>query len=342
MIDVQALLAPVSDDAPSGPDLEYDSEFIELDTASRGKAEQQFGDTVIPAEEPQWRDVASRAESLLRRTKDLRVAVLAARAATRMDNIEGLAAGLELIKELTERYWDTLHPDLDHEDNDDPTMRLNALGPLADPESFLRDVRSAYLVVSSQHGRVAVRDILIAENKLPAGPDETPMTSVQIVGIAQAVASENPAPLQAALTCVGHVKALEAFLSDKGVITQAPELRPLRDMLQAAANVASEALKATGAGGEEVAGEGGEAGEAGATGEGAPKRISGQILSRDDAIRVLENVCKFIEQSEPSNPAPLLIRRAQRLMSRNFMEIMQDLAPESVDTIKKLAGLEEL
>jgi type VI secretion system protein ImpA len=338
VIDVQALVAPISDDAPSGPDLEYDPEFVELETVSRGKAEQQFGDTVIPAEEPEWRDVASRAESLLGRSKDLRVGVLAARAATRMDQIEGLSAGLELIKELTERYWDTLHPDLDHDDNDDPTMRLNALAPLADPETFLRDVRGVYLVASPQHGRVAVRDILIADNKLPAAADETPMGATQIAGIVQAAGAENPQPLQAALTALEHLKALESFLSDKGVTSQAPDLRPLRDMLQSAAKVATEALRASGG---EVEGGEGEAAEGGEAGEGAPKRISGQILTREDAIRVLENVCKFIEQSEPSNPAPLLIRRAQRLMSRNFMEIIQDLAPESVEQIKKLAGLEE-
>jgi type VI secretion system protein ImpA len=336
VIDVQTLLAPISDDAPSGPDLEYDPEFVELESVSRGKLEQQFGDTVIPAEEPEWRDVAARAEALLGRSKDLRVAILATRAATRMQNVEGLATGLELIKELTERYWDTLHPDLDHEDSDDPTMRLNALGPLADPETFLRDVRSAYLVSSPQHGRVAIRDILIAENKLPAGPDDT-MTGPQISGIVQAVAAENPLPLQASLACVQHVKALESLLTDKGVITQAPDLRPLLDMLQVTANVSTAALRASGAEGDygdadAAAGEGGQEGRA---------RVPGQITSREDAIRVLENVCKFIEQSEPSNPAPLLIRRAQRLMSRSFIEIIADLAPESVAQIQKLAGLEQ-
>jgi type VI secretion system protein ImpA len=56
---------------------------------------------------------------------------------------------------------------------------------------------------------------------------------------------------------------------------------------------------------------------------------------------VLENVCKFIEQSEPSNPAPLFIRRAQRLLSRSFLEIIQDLAPDSLGQIQKLAGIEE-
>jgi type VI secretion system protein ImpA len=337
VIDVQSLVTPISDDAPSGADLEYDPDFVELETLARGKSEQQFGDTVIPAEEPDWRNIAARSEALLGRSKDLRVAIHATRAATRMFNIEGLASGLELIKELTERFWDNLHPDLDHDDSDDPTMRLNALGPLADPETFLRDVRSAYLVSSPQHGRVAVRDILIAENKLPAAADDTVMTPPQIVAIAQAVATENPQPLQAALACVAHVKALESLLSDKGVITQAPDLRPLLDVLQCAAGVSTAALRASGADGADADTEGG-----GAESEGGARRISGQIQTRDDAIRVLENVCKFIEQTEPSNPAPLLIRRAQRLMSRNFMEIIQDLAPESIDQIKKLAGLEEI
>ena len=335
MIDVQSLLAPVSDDAPTGADLEYDPEFAELESSSRGKAEQQFGDTVIPAEEPEWRNVAAAAESLLGRTKDLRVAILAARAATRMHNVEGLASGLELIRSLTETYWDNLHPDLDHEDNDDPTMRLNALAPLADPETFLRDVRSACLVASPQHGRVTVRDILIAENKLPAGPDDT-MSSAQILGIVQSVGAENPQPLQAAIACVEHVKALESFLSDKGVITQAPDLRPLLDMLQTTASVSNQALRASGQGEPDAEGE-----AAGAEGEPGVRRAPGQIATREDAIRVLESVCKFIEQTEPSNPAPLLIRRAQRLMGSNFMEIMKELAPESVSQIQKLAGLEE-
>jgi type VI secretion system protein ImpA len=331
VIDVEALLAPISDEAPSGADLEYDPEFTELETAARGKSEQQFGDTVIAAEEPDWRDVGVRAEALLARSKDLRVAILAARAATHMHEIVGLASGLELIKELTTRYWDTLHPDLDHEDGDDPTMRLNALGPLADPESFLRDVRSTYLVASPQHGRVSLRDVLVADGKLPAGP-EGAMSPVQIGGIVQAIAAENPAPLQASLACLAHAKALESFLGEKGVLTQAPDLRPLIDMLQAAAAVSAVALRVDdGAGGE---------GEESAPGEGGRARVPGQIQSREDAIRVLENVCKFIEQSEPSNPAPLLIRRAQRLMSRNFMEIIQDLAPESLGQIQKLAGLE--
>jgi type VI secretion system protein ImpA len=333
VIDVEALLAPISEEAPSGPDLEYDPDFTELEIAARGKSEQQFGDTVIAAEEPDWRDVSTRANALLARSKDLRVAILAARAATRMENVVGLEKGLELIAGLTSKYWDSLHPDLDHDDGDDPMMRLNALAPLADPETFLRDGRSSYLAASPQHGRVSLRDVMVADGKLPAGP-EGAMTASQISGIAQAVADDDPAPLRASLGCVVHVKALEAFLGEKGVLTQAPDLRPLIEMLQAAAAVSAAALHVDDGSGA------GEDGESGAAGEGGA-RAPGQIRSRDDAVRVLESVCKFMEQSEPSNPAPLFIRRAQRLITLNFMELIQELAPESLAQIQKLAGLEE-
>ena len=58
-------------------------------------------------------------------------------------------------------------------------------------------------------------------------------------------------------------------------------------------------------------------------------------------MRALDAVCKFYERTEPGNPAPLLIRRAQRLMHKSFVEIMQDLAPESLGTIRNIAGLKD-
>jgi type VI secretion system protein ImpA len=60
--------------------------------------------------------------------------------------------------------------------------------------------------------------------------------------------------------------------------------------------------------------------------------------TREDVIRILDNVCDWLQRHEPTNPAPLLIRRAQRLMTKNFMEIIRDLVPEGVDQVEKLAG----
>ena len=65
-----------------------------------------------------------------------------------------------------------------------------------------------------------------------------------------------------------------------------------------------------------------------------------EIQSRADAVRMLEKICEFIEKTEPANPAPLFIRRGQRLMTKNFVEIMQDLAPDSLNQLKQITGLE--
>jgi type VI secretion system protein ImpA len=96
---VETLLAPVSEDAPCGGDLEYDPAFTALEAAAQGKPEQQFGDTVIAAVEPEWPAVAEQALALLRRTKDLRPAVLLARAATHVQGLEGLQIGRASCRE---------------------------------------------------------------------------------------------------------------------------------------------------------------------------------------------------------------------------------------------------
>jgi type VI secretion system protein ImpA len=49
-------------------------------------------------------------------------------------------------------------------------------------------------------------------------------------------------------------------------------------------------------------------------------------------------VCEWLERNEPSNPAPLLIRRSQRLMTKSFIDIIRDLVPDGLSQVEKLAG----
>ena len=63
--------------------------------------------------------------------------------------------------------------------------------------------------------------------------------------------------------------------------------------------------------------------------------LVGQATRRQPGI-LLEYV-----RGHPSaltNPAPLLIRRSQRLMSKNFIDIIRDLVPDGLNQIEKLAG----
>jgi type VI secretion system protein ImpA len=68
------------------------------------------------------------------------------------------------------------------------------------------------------------------------------------------------------------------------------------------------------------------------------RATGGEIRSREDAVRALDLVCGYLERAEPSNPAPLLIRRAQRLMNMTFVDIVKDLMPDSLSQLQRLAG----
>ncbi len=75
-------------------------------------------------------------------------------------------------------------------------------------------------------------------------------------------------------------------------------------------------------------------GAAVATVQGVP----GEINSRDEAMRVLDKVSDYFVRHEPSSPVPMLIRRAKRLVSKNFMEIVRDLAPDGLPQVEKIRG----
>ena len=67
-LDVDKLLEPVSDDLPSGEDLEYDEQFGALERTAEGKPGHVMGDEEIPPEPPKWDEVSDAALELLGRT----------------------------------------------------------------------------------------------------------------------------------------------------------------------------------------------------------------------------------------------------------------------------------
>ncbi|MEO8153270.1 MAG: type VI secretion system protein TssA [Rhizobacter sp.] len=326
---VEDLLASLGDDAPCGADLEYDADFLALNEASRGKPEQQFGDTVIAAQEPDWRVVNEQASGLARRTRDVRIAVMLARAGARLQGVAAYASALSLIAGLLERYWDRVYPTLDADDNNDPTMRLNALAPLVDVDGGLADLRAA--VIGASRPPLTVRQIELAAGKAEPRPDEKVPTLEGVVSAIQAAEAQNAGVLQALKQLHAEVMRIEAVLGDKVGSAQGPELRPLRVLAQTLANVA---IQAEGGAALSDAADGSQDAAPGS----APRAAPGSMQSREDVVRMLDRACEWLERHEPANPAPLLIRRAQRLIGKNFLDIIRDLAPAGIDQVHNIAG----
>ena len=58
-------------------------------------------------------------------------------------------------------------------------------------------------------------------------------------------------------------------------------------------------------------------------------------------IRALDAVAEFFRKSEPSSPIPLFVERAKRLVSKNFLEVLADVAPDALPQARSAGGLRE-
>jgi type VI secretion system protein ImpA len=335
---MQAMLTAISESSPCGPNLEYDPYFVALETMARGKEEQQLGDNITPAEQPDWGAVRQQAESLLMRSKDVRVVVLLVRALVRVNNLSGLRDGLRILQGLLERYWDHLHP-IDPDDPDDFTYRLNALALLGDVNALLLDVRCALVVETGPHGRVSVRDILVAAGRLQPAKGETVLSQTQIESAIAAAMLQDRGKIDAARDSLEAVNAIYSLLSDKVGTERASDLRPLSSMLKLVMQACNNATSTPSSASQESSITESRSDVAGPSNK--KSSAAAEIQSREDATRALDAVCEFYEIAEPGNPAPLLIRRAQRLINKSFVEIIQDLAPDSLSQIRNIAGLKD-
>lgn len=326
MTNIDELLHPATSSPPCGPEMTYAPEFLALEQAARGKLEQQYGDTIIPAEDPDWQAVENSAAQLLRQSKDMRIAGLLCRSWTNTAGLHGLAQGLALMAALLEQYWDHLHP---MAEDDDYFMRMNAIAILNDVAGLLRELRQTEFVRST-FGNFTVRDaeVLARGQRAESNPQ---LTTEQLrLGMDDALKRDDPR-----LTALPQAKAslqkIAQLCADKLPSHQHPDLGNIQALIALLADLVpqrgatTDALEPTQEAGTPTA-------------HSIHRAESAEIRTRDDAIRQLVKIAEFLESTEPTNPASLLIRRSARLMGMGFIDILRELAPQSLQQIEVITG----
>jgi type VI secretion system protein ImpA len=347
MIDIGSLVAQVSPESPCGENLEYDPLFGEMERAATGKPEQQFGNTVIPAEEPKWRDVQKLAIELLARTKDLRVATELARAELATNGLPSFTSALELIRGYIEQYWEHVHPQLDPDDGNDPAFRVNILESLCDDAKTVRLLRSTPLVSSRTFGRFNLRDVAVADGEIAAGAGVTePPDWAKINAAFEESSVDDLKSNSIAVTAaIEHLNAIQRAFAAAVGSGNGVNFRQLLANLQSADKVYTSQLARKGVTvvAEEAAADSGDSNEAGGSGSATagPMRLTGTITTREDVLLALQKITEYYAQYEPSSPLPLLLQRCKRLVSATFLEIIQDLAPDVLSQISAMGGPQE-
>jgi type VI secretion system protein ImpA len=340
--DDPALLEPISADAPCGKSLE------DTDTLAAFDAYQLWGQTSLeppPKEDgepvrkevrksdrpPDWGEIRDEALSALRISKDLRLLTYLGAAVLRTEGIPSFVRTLSIASHWLAVYPTQVYPVID----EDALFRQNALNGFADPVAVIDGLRRSPLISNRQHGRFSLRDLEIASGQTtPVGDEPRP----------------DPKQIEAAFgaTAIDELKALvEAFdgaLAALGAMdaamrtTSGGEFVPSFDALSAqfkkmATYVRAQIAAHPSATPAEAGGMSSEAGS-GAVAVGA-------IRSRQDAIRALEAAAEFFRRNEPSSPIPLFLERAKRLVSKDFLEVLADVAPDALPQARSAGGLRD-
>jgi type VI secretion system protein ImpA len=351
VINVESLLKPISADMPCGENLRWDRRFLELERLAEGKEETQFS----AAEEPNWREVRDVCVEVFARGKHLRSGVLLTLAAVRMEGLLGLRDGLKLLQGLLEQYWDQVYPQLDVEDNNDPTERVNSLAPLAtamatygDKIKLLDRVYEAPLCDSRQFGKFSLKDVAIAAGTLSAPPDDgsgKPLPTMPVIDSAFAETDKEvlEAIALAAEEGAEALKAMDGVFVAKCGSGVGPDLKPLATILKDASlqirrrltssEAAAAAEAAGGAGGDGDAA-GGEGGSSQGRGSGG---LSGGVASSKDVIAALDKVIRYYDQWEPSSPVPLIVLCAKQMVQKKFLDISKILTPDAITVLEKIS-----
>jgi type VI secretion system protein ImpA len=341
-IDIERLLEPLTPAAPCGENLEYAPEFAAMLAAATGKPEQQVGETFVAAVPPQWAEVAERCEALLAGTRDLRVAARMTQALLHVHGLCGFAAGLALVRGYLERYWPELHPCLDPDDGLDPAIRLTAVALLCSLAAVVHPLRDATpLLQGAGGGAISLRHVLQARGG-EAGDDGLAPTAAEIDdAVADAAPSALHALADAAQAARADLGAIEETLAAHAGAAFTLDFEPLNKVLAEIDALATHWRARRSEPAPAAAAEAPDdpwAEPLAPPPTAADRPSAGPIARREDALRVLDDLCRWFRRHEPSHPVPILLERARRWIEMDFMDLLRDLAPEAVVEAEKLRG----
>ena len=317
------LVAPITPDRPCGDDLE-DSPLLASFDAFR-----LFGQAASYETAHDWNLIRARATEGLARSKDLRVLAHFAAAVIRTDGLSAFATTLNAAAEWLDVYWEHVYPRLE----DDAILRRSALNCLADPVAIVDPLRRLPLAHSRQHGTFSLRDIDMAAGMLPLDPGAR-IDDAQVNASFAAMAPEACTVVHDAVaSALAALRRIDERMRAHGS-DSAPSFEPLFTNLSKMQRVVAAHLRGD-VGANSATSTSVTARSAGA----APIAAIGIVASRDDAVRALDAVSTFFQENEPSNPIPLLLARAKRLVSKPFLEVLADMAPDALAQARLAAGV---
>lgn len=319
-MNIDDLLQPVQDAAPCGEDLSFSDAFdaiAELRREDDPTLDQ--GEWVTALKTADWTGAQARcADLLVKRSKDLRLAMWWAEGATLTQGYTGLHAGLLLCGQLCERYWDSMYPEAEDGDME------QRIGNMA---WFLNRVvtlsTAAPLTQGKGGGAYSIQQLQTAralQANLDRHPEKAATLSPDTLTAEKVNRALRETPKEGLRASVKAVEACVAALSEWQAVVDArlgqdgPSFVPAREALGAALHEAQRLAKEVGA----LLGELPAVAAAAAT-PGAPQATAavaaeqgagGPPRTREQALAQLREVASYFRATEPHSPVAYLADKA--------------------------------
>jgi type VI secretion system protein ImpA len=318
------LLQPVTAEQPCGQDLEDSALLASFDRF------RLFGNSTPLDPAPEWNEIKQHSIEALGTSKDLRLLAHLGTALLRTDGLAAFNETLKVAAHWLDAYWADTYPRVD----EDAIVRRSALNCFSDQIAVIDGLRRSPLVNDRRIGRFSLRDVEIATGLIPPAADEPRADEAQINAAFSAMPLDDLKAVSRSTTeALAALKSIDARMRSDAGTEAAPSFEVLNGQLSKIDRLLRTQLAAR-PDAEPVDD------DAGMTEARRPAGAPvGAITSRQDAVRALEAVAEYFRQAEPSSPLPLLLDRAKRLIAKNFLEVLADIAPAALEQARSAGGL---
>ncbi|HRL21953.1 type VI secretion system protein TssA [Alcaligenes faecalis] len=325
------------DKALYGENLEYEADFLALMQALHVQGEQQFGQTIIPAQVPDWTRIVRLVQDLLDRSADIRLLVVLAQARLQTGGLPALVDVCQWLLGALQEGWEYVHPRLYEDGELDPLPRVNALAGLSAIDGLGRLMREAP-VVSLGHRQLNLREVGYV---LDGGQKDSGLPGRdRLVEELRRAFAAGQSQTQALRRLRQFRQELEALVRQHLETEWALRLDGAWDTVEAASAVLDAATSPSAPLAPEPIQESATSTVTLSSGRPSVPPMdllnwqSLHVSSREEVVLLLDKLVAYFEQYEPSHPAPLLLRRAQQLVPMGFHELIRDLAPGAWEQIQ--------
>jgi type VI secretion system protein ImpA len=347
---LEAILEPVSAEAPCGENMSFSPEFDRIQEARREDDPTiDYGEWQAALKQADWPQVVGSCTDLLcKRSKDLRLSAWLTEGLVKTCGLGGLCAGMEIIAHLIDRFGADLHPQAEGGDQEQRIGSLSwfvaRMAQLVRQVPITRSKTGAYSLNEYESAR-----LLQTQRERNPGSVTDLENKTTLEKFSNAVAKTDKTlyaewigDVERSRLALGRLSAAcDALFGSEG-----PSFGPLTESLDALHLRLESICKERGVFPAAGSGEqrGAELSSAGGVEQDERPRVGGPIANRAQALELLRQVAAFFRNTEPHSPVAYLADKAAYWGGMPLHAWLRSVVKDagSLSHIEELLGLEEV